>query len=297
MGAVSSLSRRRRARPVRTGRGRSGSPAMDFRLVNSRPELPTIAILAGRRMDRKFSSARIDSNREATITDFSCYPPQVERACHWESSEANSRNRLGRRMVAGSPSCARIPNLKPSPHGKRSGMTRSSSRRIRNSRACGSWKSIPARARCLTTGEREVRGFAWAPDSSVSGDDYDRSAEYDATLGPGDLGTFRRGQPAAARRAVSHDTVITGRRRDQRRTGRRGSCRRPPRSTRGLDLDGSPLGRGAGERTARSGRKCRGVDTPSGDHGATGGANCGTDARAALRGRSPERQLGSTHAS
>src|SRR5215217_8812952 len=113
MGAVWSLSLRRRARPVRTGRGRSGSPAMDFRLVNSRSELPTIAILAGHPMDRKFSSSRIDSDREAKITDFLCYLTQVERACHWESSAANSRNQLGRRMVVGSPSCARIPNLKP----------------------------------------------------------------------------------------------------------------------------------------------------------------------------------------
>jgi dipeptidyl aminopeptidase/acylaminoacyl peptidase len=43
------------------------------------------------------------------------------------------------------------------------------------------------RARCLTTGEREVRGFAWAPDSlnlvAITND----VPEYDATLGPGDL--------------------------------------------------------------------------------------------------------------
>ena len=30
------------------------------------------------------------------------------------------------------------------------------------------------RARCLTTGEKEVRGFAWAPDSRVPGRDYHR---------------------------------------------------------------------------------------------------------------------------
>lgn len=43
------------------------------------------------------------------------------------------------------------------------------------------------RARCLTTGEREVRSFAWAPDSlslvAITTD----APEYDATLGPGDL--------------------------------------------------------------------------------------------------------------
>ena len=43
------------------------------------------------------------------------------------------------------------------------------------------------RARCLTTGSREVRGFAWAPDGlsliTITTD----AAEYDATLGSGDL--------------------------------------------------------------------------------------------------------------
>jgi dipeptidyl aminopeptidase/acylaminoacyl peptidase len=44
-----------------------------------------------------------------------------------------------------------------------------------------------ARARCLTAGEREVRGFTWVPDSlslvAITTD----VPEYDATLGPGDL--------------------------------------------------------------------------------------------------------------
>ncbi len=43
------------------------------------------------------------------------------------------------------------------------------------------------RARCLTTGEREVRFFAWAPDSlslvAITTD----ASEYDALFGPGDL--------------------------------------------------------------------------------------------------------------
>jgi len=43
------------------------------------------------------------------------------------------------------------------------------------------------RARCLTTGEREVRGFTWAPDSlglvTITTD----ATEYDAMFGPGDL--------------------------------------------------------------------------------------------------------------
>jgi len=43
------------------------------------------------------------------------------------------------------------------------------------------------RARCLTTGEREVRSFAWAPDSQSLVTITTNAAEYDATLGPGDL--------------------------------------------------------------------------------------------------------------
>jgi dipeptidyl aminopeptidase/acylaminoacyl peptidase len=43
------------------------------------------------------------------------------------------------------------------------------------------------RARCLTTGEKEVRGFAWAPDSRTLIAITTRGSEYDATLGPGDL--------------------------------------------------------------------------------------------------------------
>ncbi|HEX2280345.1 MAG TPA: S9 family peptidase, partial [Thermomicrobiales bacterium] len=43
------------------------------------------------------------------------------------------------------------------------------------------------RARCLTTGEREVRSFAWAPDSLSLVAITTEAAEYDATLGPGDL--------------------------------------------------------------------------------------------------------------
>ena len=43
------------------------------------------------------------------------------------------------------------------------------------------------RARCLTTGEREVRGFAWTPDSLSLVTITTDAAEYDATLGPGDL--------------------------------------------------------------------------------------------------------------
>lgn len=43
------------------------------------------------------------------------------------------------------------------------------------------------RARCLTTGEREVRGFAWAPGSQSLVTITTDAADYDATLGPGDL--------------------------------------------------------------------------------------------------------------
>jgi len=43
------------------------------------------------------------------------------------------------------------------------------------------------RARCLTTGEREVRGFAWAPDSRALVAITTDAPEYDATLGPADL--------------------------------------------------------------------------------------------------------------
>jgi dipeptidyl aminopeptidase/acylaminoacyl peptidase len=43
------------------------------------------------------------------------------------------------------------------------------------------------RARCLTTAEREVRSFAWAPDSLSLVTITTDLAEYDATLGPGDL--------------------------------------------------------------------------------------------------------------
>ena len=118
--------------------------------------------------------------------------------------------------------------------------------------------------------------------------------EYDATLGPGDLWqALGRGQSAAACRAVPHHSVITGRRRDQRRTDRRGSRQRSPRSTRGLYLDGCPVRRRAGRRFARSCRKRRGVASDSGSTGRRSGANCRTDARAALRGRPPERDLDS----
>ena len=80
---------------------------MDYRLVNSLPEQPTTSIPAGHLMARGFSSARIASNRAATTTTCSCFPPQVEKACRWENSEANCRNRPGRRTVAGSLFCAR----------------------------------------------------------------------------------------------------------------------------------------------------------------------------------------------
>ena len=43
------------------------------------------------------------------------------------------------------------------------------------------------RARCLMTGEKEVRGFAWAPDSHALVAITTDAPEYDATLGPGDL--------------------------------------------------------------------------------------------------------------
>jgi dipeptidyl aminopeptidase/acylaminoacyl peptidase len=43
------------------------------------------------------------------------------------------------------------------------------------------------RARCLTTGEKEVRGFAWSPDSRALVAITTDAPEYDATLGPGDL--------------------------------------------------------------------------------------------------------------
>jgi len=43
------------------------------------------------------------------------------------------------------------------------------------------------RARCLTTGEREVRSFAWAPDSLSLVTITNDIPEYDATLGPGVL--------------------------------------------------------------------------------------------------------------
>lgn len=43
------------------------------------------------------------------------------------------------------------------------------------------------RARCLTTGEREVRSFAWAPDSLSLVAITTEAAEYDATLGPGEV--------------------------------------------------------------------------------------------------------------
>jgi dipeptidyl aminopeptidase/acylaminoacyl peptidase len=42
-------------------------------------------------------------------------------------------------------------------------------------------------ARCLTTGEREIRAFAWAPDSLSLVTITTDATEYDATLGPGDL--------------------------------------------------------------------------------------------------------------
>ena len=44
-----------------------------------------------------------------------------------------------------------------------------------------------ARARCLSTGEREVRGFAWVPDSLSLVTITTDAPEYDATLRPGDL--------------------------------------------------------------------------------------------------------------
>jgi len=43
------------------------------------------------------------------------------------------------------------------------------------------------RARCLTAGEREVRDFAWVPDSVSLVTITTDATEYDATLGPGDL--------------------------------------------------------------------------------------------------------------
>ena len=43
------------------------------------------------------------------------------------------------------------------------------------------------RARCLTTGDREVRSFAWAPDSLALVAIATDAPEYDATLGPGSL--------------------------------------------------------------------------------------------------------------
>ena len=43
------------------------------------------------------------------------------------------------------------------------------------------------RARCLTTGQREVRCFAWAPDGKSLVTVTTDAIEYDATLGPGDL--------------------------------------------------------------------------------------------------------------
>ena len=43
------------------------------------------------------------------------------------------------------------------------------------------------RARCLTTGEREVRSFSWAPDSLSLVAITTEAAEYDATLGPGEV--------------------------------------------------------------------------------------------------------------
>jgi len=43
------------------------------------------------------------------------------------------------------------------------------------------------RARCLTTGDRELRSFAWAPDSLALVAITTDAPEYDATLGPGSL--------------------------------------------------------------------------------------------------------------
>ncbi len=43
------------------------------------------------------------------------------------------------------------------------------------------------RARCLTTGQREVRSFSWAPDSLSLVTITTDAAEYDATFGPGDM--------------------------------------------------------------------------------------------------------------
>ena len=66
-------------------------------------------------------------------------------------------------------------------------MTRSSSRRILGFTRLWVVDVDSERARCLTTGEREVRSFAWTPDSLALVTITTDAPEYDALFGPGDL--------------------------------------------------------------------------------------------------------------
>ena len=197
------------------GGARCGSRAMDYRPVNSRPEKPTIPIPAGHPMARGLSSARTGSSREATSTGFSCCPSPVARACHWANSEASCRNRPGRQMVAGSLFCAKTPNLKRSAARKKE---RDDAIVVEEDpRFTRLWvvDVDSERARCLTTGEREVRFFAWTPDSRSLVAITTDAPEYDARFGPGDLWQISvEGACRGTSRGSAH-SVITRHRRER----------------------------------------------------------------------------------
>ena len=160
---------------------------MDYRPVNSRPEKRTIPIPAGRPTARGFSSARIGSSREATITGFSCCPSPVERAL--------PLGELGGELSqpAWSPDGRWVAVLRKDPEPEEVAARKKERDDAivveEDPRFTRLWvvDVDSKRARCLTTGERELRFFAWAPDSlslvAITTD----APEYDALFGPGDL--------------------------------------------------------------------------------------------------------------
>ena len=216
---------------------------MDYRLVNSRPEQPTTVILAGHPMARGFSSARTGSSR-ATTTAFCAFHLRWERP----ATGRTRRRTVATGLVAG---WCWVAVLRKTPNLKRS-LARKKERDDaivveEDPRFTRLWVVDVdcERARCLTTGEREVRSFAWTPDSRP----WSRSL-------PMPPSTMRHSDPVTSGisvegvAAASRGSALLRHHRSSSRptTDRRCGSRPPPRSTRRLDLDGRLAG---GSRSTR----------------------------------------------